>query len=145
MMLPAITDIAAGAVALIVRFLPMAAEGLAKKSGEEVGKSAVSGALSGSKKIYEILKSKFLEKNISIEPLESITKTPNDHNKKEVLQSHLEALMKDDHEFCEQIYRIIQNSDQVTFKGSTNFVNNIQGSQVEKIVQITNVTGDVNF
>lgn len=137
-----LSAIASITVSLLVPYLKTVAEGIAKKSGEEIGKAAGEAAWSKAKQLYNAVRAKFASKPDAKEVLDKLEKSPNDKECQTEVENQLTEIMSSDKAFAEEIIVFLEEADSAG--ADTIFNTNIHG-KVQKVVQIGVVKGDVNI
>lgn len=137
-----ITVIASAAVRLLVPYLQEAATNFAQTAASEVGKSSVAVAFAKAKQAYELVKGKLQRTPGGMKAIEVVSQTPEDPAAQAALRTQVQESLAADDEFAKQLSDLLKQV--AATKADVSFVNNIQG-EVQKLVQIGTVIGDVNF
>lgn len=137
-----IATIASTAVALLVPYLKSVSEGFAKKAGEELGEKSGELAWTRAKQLHQLVKSKFSAESSGEKAISALEKVPNDADTQAAVRFQLKDMMEVDEEFARQIATILKEADRAG--ADTVFNTNIHGN-VEKLVQMRDVYGDVNL
>jgi hypothetical protein len=133
---------ATAAIKLLGPYFKEAASGAFKKAGEETGKSAISSAFAKAHNVYELVKSNFQHKPEASQALAKLEVAPEDKAAQNVIETQLKQVIEEDHGFGDQLAQLLK--EVAATKADVSFVNNIQG-EVQKLVQIGTVIGDVNL
>jgi hypothetical protein len=133
-----ITIIASTALQFLVPYLQEAA----KTAASEIGKSSVAVAFVKAKQAYELIKGKLQRTPEGTKAIEAVSQTPEDPAAQAVLQTVLQESLARDEAFSKQLSDLLKQI--ALTNADVSFVNNIQG-EVQNLVQIGTVIGDVNF
>jgi hypothetical protein len=138
----AIAIIASSAVNLLVLYLRGAAEELAKKAGEGLGKVSATAAGNKVKELYNAVRTRFAGKEAAIEALEDLEKTPDDPDTQAAVRAQLRKLMQFDDAFTKQLAILLKDAADVGV--DTIFNTNIYGN-VQKLTVMRDVYGDITI
>jgi hypothetical protein len=133
-----ITVVSSAAVQLLAPYLQEAAKTVAS----EIGKSSIAVAFAKAKQAYELIKSKLQHTPGGMEAIEAVSQTPEDPVAQAALQTKVQEALTSDNVFAAQLSDLLKQV--ASTKADVSFVNNIQG-EVQKLVEIGTVMGDVNF
>lgn len=134
--------IAGTTISLLVPYLKSVVEGMAKKTGEEIGEGAGEAALNKAKQLYNAVKTKFVSKPNAEQSLTELEASPESREYQTKVQKQLEEIMSSDEDFAKELINLLNEATQAG--ADTVFNTNIYGS-VQKLVEIGNVYGDVNI
>ena len=137
-----IGTIASATVSLLTPYLKSFGEGLAKKAGEEIGSKSTETALSKAKHLYEIVKAKFSAKPDTAKVINALEKSPDDGDTQAAARFQLKDTMTTDEGFAHELANILKEASEAGV--DTVFHTTILGD-VENLIQIGNVYGDVNI
>lgn len=138
----AIATIASATVSLLAPFLKSLGEELTKKTGEEIGAKAGEAAWGKAKQLYEIIKAKFFPKPDTAKVINALEKSPNDEDTQAAVRFHLKEMMTSDESFAKELASLLKEASDAG--ADTIFQTTIMGN-VQKLVQMGNVYGDVNI
>ena len=137
-----IATIASSTISLLVPYLKLVGEGIAKKAGEEIGGKAGGVAWSKAKQLHDTVKAKLSSKPDVAKVIEMLEKTPNDEDTQAAIRFHIKEAIGSDEKFGKELAAILKDA---TDAGADNvFQTNVAGN-VQKLVQMGNVYGDVKF
>lgn len=125
-----------------IQFLAPYLQETAKTAASEVGKSSVTVALVKARQAYELLKGKLQRTPEGTKAIEAFSRAPEDPAAQAALRIQVQESLAVDDEFAQQLSDLLKQV--AGTKADVSFVNNIQ-SEVQKLVQIGTVMGDVNF
>lgn len=137
-----IATIASTAVVLLVPYLKSVSEGFAKKAGEQLGEKSGELAWAKAKQLHQFIRTKFADDSGSEKALSALEETPDDSDTQAAVRFQLKDQMSADNEFAKQIAALLKEADKAG--ADTVFNTNIHGN-VEKLVQMRDVYGDVNI
>ena len=133
-----ISSIAGAAVSLLASYLKNVGEGFAKKAGEKTGETA----WAKTKQVYDTIKAKLVSTPEATKVITALEKSPDDQDTQAAVRFHLKNLMKLDEDFAKDLASLLKEASDSGV--DTVFHTNIYGD-VQKFVQIGNVSGDVNI
>lgn len=133
-----ITTIASTTVALLSAYLKRIGENFAK----EIGGKASETAWSKAKQLYEKVKSNFVAKPETAKVINNLEKSPSDNDTQAAVRFHLKEMMEADSEFAKELANLLKETSEAG--ADVIFQTTINGN-VQKLVQMGNVYGDVKF
>lgn len=138
----AIILIANAAVSLLTPYLKSLMEGIAKKTGEQLGARVGEAAWGKAQKVYERVKEEFSRNPAARNTLDSFGKSPNDKSVQDSVRNQLKEIMVLDRSFTEELAILLREASEAG--AETVFQTTIFGDvQIQKLTQIHNVNGDV--
>lgn len=138
----ALTTIASTVVSLLVSYLKIVGENLAKKAGEQIGSKLGETAWVKAKQLFEIVKMRFTSNSDTAKVINALEKSPNDNETQLAVQFHLKQMLETDKDFAKKLAGLLKEISEVG--ADTIFQTNISGN-VQKLVQMGDVYGNINF
>jgi uncharacterized protein YidB (DUF937 family) len=130
------------AISLLVPYVKHLGEELVKETGKKIGMEAGEVVWHKAKELYEIVKAKFVSTPESAEVLVALEDNPDDVVIQSDVRRLLEQMMISDKDFAMRIAGILE---EVSKAGAGSVFQTKISGDVQKQVQIGNVSGDVKF
>ena len=137
-----IIAIAAASVKLLSPYLKKVATDIGDKAAENLGESVAAGAVNKVRELYLAIKGRFSGNQKAEEALTKLSATPDDANTQASLREQLEQALEQDEDFARKLSEMIKSAHQ---SGADSVFNINIGGDVQKLVNIGTVHGDVSF
>jgi hypothetical protein len=132
----------AAASGAVMHFLAGYFKDVVGGSAKQIGGDTTKNALAKGQKLVDLLKAKLHGHSEASTALAKVEQNPNNAAVQLELKTQLAQVMQQDEAFTTQVTGLLK--ELAATRADVNFVNNIQG-EVQKLVQIGTVVGDVNL
>ena len=136
-----ITTIANAVVSLLVLYFKKLGEGIVQKGGEEIGEHAAKAMWNRAIQVCKEVKGKFALNREMSEAFNTLKRTPEDTDAQERVQRYLKEVMTNDEGFAVRLSALLSEESK---DGINSVFQTIVSGDVQKIVQINEVQGDVH-
>jgi hypothetical protein len=130
--------VASGVLKLLSAFVTTTAE----EAGQDVADNAVGAAVAATRRVVDRIRARFAKDPDASQRLQDFESRPDDPDVAAELRATLERYLASDALFAQDVAEGLRQVSET--EADVAFVNNIQGD-VEKLVQIHTVQGDVNL